>query len=409
MPWNEVEPMSEKEKFVTLAQTGRFTVSDLCKDFKISRKTGHKYLKRYGAEGRDGLIERSRRPKHCPWTTTAEVEALILRERRAHPTWGPKKIRDRLHREHGVQAPPHESTIGLILKRHGLSQKRKRKPGVHRVHPDHLTEPSRPNEVWTFDFKGWFILQDHQRCDPLTVCDRYSRYVIGCHACDNQQFKGTLRVCKRLMRYHGLPEIIRVDNGAPFASMALGGLSALSVWWIENGIRVEFIDPGSPQQNGSHERMHRDLKAEATKPPSRNLWAQQKRFERWKRTYNYERPHEALDMLRPSEIYRTSERRLGEKDKMTYPENYEIKRVNQSGHFAYQGSIFYMSEIFAGCRVGLIENEKGATELHYANLHLGDLEFNVSSPYLPDARIVRPAKSPRSGRRTRTKKPSRKK
>lgn len=406
MPWNEVEAMSEREKFVTLAQTGRFTVSELCKDFGISRKTGHKYLKRYGAEGKNGLLERSRRPRSCPWTTTAEVQALILKERRAHPTWGPKKIRDRLHREHRVKSPPHKSTIGLILNRHGLSQKRRRKPGVHRLHPDHLTEPSRPNEVWTFDFKGWFTLQDGQRCDPLTVCDRYSRYVIGCHACDNQQFKGTLRVCKRLMRYHGLPEIIRVDNGNPFASMALGGLSALSVWWIENGIRVEFIDPASPQQNGSHERMHRDLKAEATKPPSRNLCAQQKRFERWKHTYNHERPHEALDMLRPGEIYRASARRLGEKDKMTYPENYEIKRVNGSGHFAHQGSTFYMSEIFAGCRVGLIENDTGTTELHYANLHLGNLEFNVSEPYLPDARIVRPEKTPRSSTRGRATKPS---
>ncbi len=401
--------MSEKEKCVTLARTGRFTVSELCKDFGISRKTGHKYLKRHGAEGRSGLLERSRRPRHCPWTTTAEVEALILKERRDYPTWGPKKIRDRLQREHGVQVPPHESTIGLILNRHGLSQKRRRKAGVHRVHPDHLTEPSRPNEVWSLAFKGWFTLQDGQRCDPLTVCDRYSRYVIGCQACDNQQFKGTLRVCQRLMRYHGLPEIIRVDNGTPFASMALGGLSALSVWWIENGIRVEFIDPGSPQQNGSHERMHRDLKAEATKPPSRNLCAQQKRFERWRRTYNYERPHEALDMLRPGEIYRSSEHRLGEKDKMTYPENHEVKRVSQSGHFAYRGSGFYMGEIFAGCHVGLSENEEGTIELHYANLHLGDLEFNAPEPHLPDARIVRPANNPRSNRRGRATKPSRKK
>jgi len=185
---------------------------------------------------------------------------LILKERRKHPTWGPKKIRDLLIKIHGIERPPRESTIALVLSRHGLSQKRKRKVGVHRVRPEHLTEPTRSNEVWTVDFKGWFTLKDGQRCDPLTVCDRYSRYIICCHGCANQQFKGTLRVFKKLMRHHGLPEIIRVDNGTPFASGALGGLSQLSVWWIEQGIRVEFMTPTSPQENGSHERMHRDLK-----------------------------------------------------------------------------------------------------------------------------------------------------
>ncbi len=408
MPWKEVEPMNEKERFVALAHSGRFTISELCRDFGISRKSGHKYLKRYASEGRDGLRERSRRPKGCPWTTEGEVERLILKERREHPTWGPKKIRVRLEREYAVESPPHESTIGLILKRHGLSARRRRKAGFHRVRPEHLTEPGHANEVWTFDFKGWFMLQNGQRCDPLTVCDRHSRYVIACHACANQQFKGTLRVCKALMRHHGLPEIIRVDNGSPFASMALGGLSQLSVWWIENGIRVEYTTPGSPQENGSHERMHRDLKAEATKPPSRNLAAQQKRFERWRHTYNHERPHEALDMLTPGEIYRASARRLGEKDKMLYPEGYEIRRVAQSGHFSCGGTSFYMGELYAGCRVGLFENERGVTEVHYANLHLGNLEFDSGDDWRP-AYIVSARCRPRAERPGKKKKRTRRK
>lgn len=401
MPWKATEPMTEKERFVTLAQTGRFTISNLCKDFGISRKTGHKYLSRYEAEGRDGLKERSRRPKHSPNTTVESVEKLILKERRKHPTWGPKKIRDLLMKIHGIERPPHESTIALVLSRHGLSQKRKRKAGVYRVHPDHLTEPTRPNEVWTFDYKGWFLLQDGQRCDPLTTCDRYSRFVIGCHARPNQQFKGTLRVSKKLMRYHGVPDVARVDNGTPFASSALGGLSQLSVWWIEQGIRVEFITPGCPHENGSHERMHRDLKAEATKPPSRNLSAQRKRFERWRHEYNHDRPHESLDMLRPAEIYHKSSRRLGEKDKMLYPDDYEVKRVSQSGHITHQGKNFYMSEIFAGCHVGLFENEQAITELHYANLHLGNLEFNCLDPWRPDSIIVKPDQAPVSSRARR--------
>jgi hypothetical protein len=273
-----------------------------------------------------------------------------------------------------------------------LTKKRKRKAGVHRIHPEHLTIPTRPNEVWTFDYKGWFALGNGMRCDPLTVCDRYSRYLVGCQARANQQFKGTLSACKKLMRYHGLPEVIRVDNGTPFASVAIGGLSQLSVWWIEQGIRVEFTTPGSPQQNGSHERMHRDQKAEATQPPSPNMSAQQKRFDRWRHEYNHDRPHEGLDMLRPAEIYRTSSRRLGETDKMRYPSEYEIKRVSGSGHFSCGGSNFYMSEIYAGCQVGLFENSEGITELHYANLHLGNLEFNCPDTWRSKA-IIAPRES----------------
>lgn len=396
MPWQKVEPMSEKERFVNLALTGRFTISKLCEDFGISRKTGHKYIARFKHEGPQGLNERSRRPKNSPSATEAEIERLVVKERRKHPTWGPKKIRDLLGKIHGIENPPHCSTIGSILSRYGLSQKRKRKPGVHRVHPEHLTQATRPNEVWTFDFKGWFLLGNQQRCEPLTVCDRYSHYVIACRAQQNQQFQGTLRACKKLMRYYGLPEIIRVDNGTPFASVALGGLSLLSIWWIEQGIQVEFITPGKPQQNGSHERMHRDLKAEATVPASSNMQAQQKRFDRWRNQYNHERPHESLDMLRPGEIYRPSSRRLGEKDKMGYPSEYQTKRVSQSGHISYEGCNFYLSEIYAGCKVGLKINEEGITELHYANLHLGNLEFNNVDSWRPKEIIVSPKQQIRS-------------
>jgi hypothetical protein len=211
------------------------------------------------------------------------------------------------------------------------------------------------------------------------------------------------------MRYHGLPEVIRVDNGTPFASIALGGLSQLSVWWIEQGIRVEFTTPGSPQQNGSHERMHRDQKAEAIQPPSANMSAQQKRFDRWRHEYNHERPHEALDMLRPAEIYRSSSRRLGETDKIRYPESYEIKRVSGSGHFSYEGSNFYMSEIYAGCRIGLYQNNEGIIELHYANLHLGNLEFNSPDAWRPKALIVARESKLRSAKPVTRKKKSVKK
>ena len=398
MPWEKTEPMTEKDRFVTLARTGRFTITALCADFGISRKTGHKYLQRFEVQGAGGLQERSRRPKSSVGATDNEVQRLILQERRKHPTWGAKKIHDLLLKVHGVENRPHVNTVNNLLSRHGLTKKRRRKAGVYRVHPEHLTVPTRPNEVWTFDYKGWFTLGNAVRCDPLTVCDRFSHYVVACKARPNQQFKGTLSCCKKLMRHYGLPEIIRVDNGTPFASIALGGLSQLSVWWIEQGIRVEFTRPASPQENGSHERMHRDLKAEALRPPSRTMSAQQKRFDRWRHEYNHDRPHESLDMLRPAEIYRASSKRLGEQDTMRYPLEYQIKRVSASGHTSSQGSNFYLSEIYAGCKVGLFENDEGITELHYANLHLGNLEFAAKEIWRPKALIIAPDQQPRAAR-----------
>lgn len=326
------------------------------------------------------------------------MKQLILSERRKHPTWGAKKIHNLLLTVHGIEKRPHVNTVGNILRSHGLTQKRKRKAGAHRIRPEHLTEATRPNEVWTFDFKGWFTLGNGVRCEPLTVCDRFSRYIIGCKGQLNQQFNTTHRSCKKLMRYYGLPQVIRVDNGTPFASNALGGLSQLSVWWIEQGVRVEFIQPACPHENGSHERMHKDLKAEVANRPAPNILAQQKRFDRWRQEYNHERPHEALDMLRPAEVYRPSAKRLGEKDQIRYAAEYEVKRVSGAGHLSYRGSNFYMSEIYAGCRIGLFENRDGITELHYANLHLGNLEFDAKEVWRPKSLIIPPTIKPRAAR-----------
>ena len=269
MPWKKLSPMDQKLRFVHLARSGKFHVSDLCDDFGISRKTGHKYIKRFADLGSSGLKEISRRPRTSSNATDTLVERLILKERRLHRTWGPKKIRRILTCKHGVESPPATSTIGSILKRSGLVKTRRRRPGASYVERGDLTVPSHPNEVWTVDFKGWFLLKDDQRCDPLTVCDLNTHYIIGCRAMPNQQYSRTHYEFKKLMRRNGLPEIIRVDNGTPFASVGLAGLSRLSVWWISKGISVEFTRPGCPQDNGSHERMHKDLKAEATKPTSK--------------------------------------------------------------------------------------------------------------------------------------------
>jgi hypothetical protein len=258
-----------------------------------------------------------------------------------------------------------------------------------------LTKPKHPNHVWTVDFKGWFPLGNAQRCDPLTVCDLYSRYYLACRALPNQQFKATLREFRKLMRRHGLPKIIRVDNGTPFASMALGRLSQLSVWWINQGIVVEFIRPASPQDNGSHERGHRDLKAEATKPSSPNHAAQQRRFERWRHERNHVRPHEALGMLCPAQIYRPSARRLGEHDKTPrYPKSWLVRIVSQSGHLYHTGHNDHLREIFARCRVALHTDSEGRTEVHFANVHLGYLVYDPEERLRPKAYVVPPNHKP---------------
>jgi transposase InsO family protein len=395
MPWQAITSMEEITRFVLLARSDRFTITDLCEQFGISRKTGHKHLERFAVEGLKGLRPRSHRAHTFPQRTDATVEALVLGERRLHRTWGPKKLQRVLEVKHGIEAPPACSTIGEILRRQGLSVRRRRRSGVYPSADHGLTEPTQPNHVWTVDFKGCFLLGDGQRCDPLTVTDLYSHFVIGLRAQPNQQFLGTLHSFRGLMRQVGQPEIIRVDHGSPFASIGLGRLSSLSVWWIEQGIEVEFTRPASPQDNGSHERMHRDLKAEATQPPSANARAQQRRFERWQYTFNHERPHEALDQQVPADFYQPSERRLNEHDKpLVYPPDYEVKTISTSGFLAHEGHNYHVGEIYASKRVGLHRNDRSQTELHFANVHLGNLRFDPAERFRPTASIAPPDRKP---------------
>lgn len=407
MPWNQITPMEEIIRFVTLAQTDRFTVTDLCEQFGISRKTAYKHLERYAAGGFQALQPRSHRPHTFSQRTPETMEALVLRERRLHRTWGPKKLQDVLLKKHGVESPPACSTIGEILRRHGLSVRRRRRPGAYPAVNRELTVPTQPNHVWTVDFKGWFTLGNGQRCDPLTVCDRYSHYVLAVRAQPNQQFKHTLYTFRALMRQVGLPEIIRVDHGTPFASVGLGRLSQLSVWWIEQGIEVEFTRPASPQDNGSHERMHRDLKAEATAPASANLGAQQRRFERWQYDYNHERPHEALQQQRPAEVYQPSTRRLNEYDKpIVYPPDFEVKTVSESGLLAHEGRNYHIGEAFVGKRVGLRRDDDGQDELYFANVRLGRLRFDAEGGRFQPTAYVDPRRTGQGGSQAPSLRPS---
>lgn len=379
--------MEEKQRFVSLAGSGHFTMTELCVQFGISRKTGHKWVSRHAEGGMAGLAEHSRAPKSVTGRTSQEVERLICGEKRLHPTWGPKKIRRVLATKHGLETPPAVSTVGGVLKRHGMVEERRRRGGVFKVERGTLTAAERCNHVLGVDFKGWFLTGDGHRCDPLTVTDLYSRFVLKIEALEEARTAWTRTAFRALFRRQGLPEIIRVDNGAPFASQGPGGVSKLSVWWIGLGIEVQFSRPGCPQDNGSHERMHRTMKAECCKPPSANGTAQQQRFDRWRKEFNGERPHEALGMRVPADVYQGSARRLDERVKpRLYEPGVETRRVNGAGFIALNGGNSYVGESFVGVDVALERaGDSGLILVRYANVKLGQLDASPNARLRPTA------------------------
>jgi transposase InsO family protein len=299
--------MDERMRFVVAASEDEAVMSEICAEFGVSRQTGYKWLARYRLEGVDGLKERSRAPlSHGRSRAEAVVSAaLALRER--YPTWGPKKLRKKLaERLPGVE-PPARSTIGDWLRKEGMTQARRlRRRCPPSASP--FVAVDAPNAVWCADFKGWFRTGDRQRCDPLTISDAMSRYLLRCEAVARPDGAHVRPVFEAAFCEFGLPLAIRSDNGPPFASTGAGGLSRLSVWWIKLGVQPERIEPGKPQQNGRHERMHRTLNAETASPPAAALAEQQRRFDAFRALYNDERPHEALDFETPARLYRVSER-----------------------------------------------------------------------------------------------------
>lgn len=317
MPWKETDAMKERVRLVLEWERrwretrGNVNVSELCREFGISREIGYKWINRFRKAGHDvrAVEERSRRPYHSPTAIDETTQELVVRARKAHPKWGPRKLGAWLVDRYPGIAIPCASTIATILQRRGLARPTKRR---RRAGPDpRVTLPfatcDAPNRVWCVDFKGWFRTDDGQKCYPLTITDAYSRYVLRCEAMADPDGPGVFSVFDSAFREFGLPEAIRSDGGPPFASTGAAGLTRLSVWWLQLGIRVERIAPGKPQQNGRHERMHRTLKAECE--PQADLRRQQPAFDVWRREFNEERPHEALAMRQPAKIYAPSSRR----------------------------------------------------------------------------------------------------
>lgn len=376
--------MDERMKFVGMYLSQEWSMSALCRDFGVSRKTGYKWIERYRESGAVGLVDRSRAPLSNPQAVSEAVVEAVLAARGKHPTWGARKLRVWLERKSGARIWPAASTIGEILRRRGLSVPRRRS---RRTVP--FTEPFRAcdsaNAVWSADFKGWFVTGDGQRCNPLTISDNYSRYLLRCQALTAGNCQMVRPIFEAAFREYGLPDAIRTDNGPPFATTTVGALSRLSIWWLKLGIRPERIEPGKPEQNGRHERMHRTLKLETASPPKHTWKRQQQAFDLFRQEYNQDRPHEGIGMETPASRYSTSSRSYPlQTPEMTYPNDLTLRRVHSQGDLRWNCRQIYLSETLAGELVGLKETNNDLWEIFFGPIKLAVLDsHNYRLVHLP--------------------------
>lgn len=393
MPWSETSAMDERIRFIADHQLGVFAVTELCARYGISRPTAYKWIQRYGADGPPGLLERTHRPQHCPHQTPLALIEALAGARHHHPTWGPKKLLWLLDRQHPDWPWPAPSTAGLWLKRRGLVRGRpRRRPLSHPGRP--TTQATGPNGIWTLDFKGQFRTRDGRYCYPLTVADDYSRYLLACDALLQPTRRLVRPVLVRLFQEFGLPERIRSDNGQPFASCALGRLSQLAVWWIRLGITPELIQPAHPEQNPRHERMHRTLKAEATRPPAGSCAAQQQRFQTFQHSFNEERPHEALGMRPPTTVYTPSPRPYPDRlPPLEYPGHFEVRRVSRNGGIRWHAHRVPVSHTLIEQEIGFEAVDDGLWEVYFGPLRLG--RFSERTGRITDDRGRQQRRRPR--------------
>lgn len=375
MPWNVTDPMLERAKLVALYRDNRLSATELASRANVSRKTAYKWIDRYAHGGTDALADRSHARHDQAHRTSPGVEALLVACRTKHPHWGPRKLLDYLAPRHPGVKLPAVSTAGAILDRHGLVDRRPKR----RKHPHPGTSPlvaEASNDLWTVDFKGEFKTGDGLYCYPLTVCDAFSRTILCCDGFPSTAHRGPTEAFMRLFGEHGLPTAIRSDNGVPFVSpTAISGLSYLNVLWTRLGIGHERIHPGRPDQNGRHERMHKTLKAETTRPPEADRAAQQVRFDAWRTEFNDERPHEALGGAVPSSLYGPSGRALP--SVLPTPEYVgyaEVRRVWGTGSVRFKGHEVFISSVLRGEHVALTETADGVWDVHFYERLLGRLD-----------------------------------
>jgi putative transposase len=369
MPWKECKKVDERLKFVARLLDGE-KMSHLCEEFGISRKTGYKIFERYKESGLKGLTDKSRKPCHYANQLPFQVEKAILHIKKEKPTWGAPKIRERLIRLYPDIRPPAKSTVHTILDKHGLVIKKKRKR--YKAKGTDLSYGKKPNELWCADYKGEFLLGNKKYCYPLTITDFYSRYLLACEGLETTKEQYAFTVFERVFKEFGLPRAIRTDNGVPFYSPhALFGLSKLSVWWLRLGVEIERIKPGNPQQNGRHERMHLTLKKETTKPSGENFLQQQAKFDDFIEEYNHERPHQALDMKYPNELYIPSTKEYKGLPDVEYPFHDKMITVTHCGRICLKGKKINFSVVFGGQNIGIKEIEDKIWLVSFMQYDLG--------------------------------------
>jgi putative transposase len=373
MPWSRTSPMDQKTQFIADYLRQRQSISELCTNFGISRKTGYKWIDRYLHDGPAGLENRSTKPYTAPNRTLQHIVDALIELRTHHPSWGAGKLLAVIERRHRGWELPARSTACEILKRQGLvPRKRTRRKIGHPGAP--VSAILAPNDCWCADFKGQFKTMDGVYCYPLTITDGDSRFLLGCQALDSTRVEEAKPVFTRIFKEYGLPTRIRTDNGVPFATNTLARLSRLSAWWVRLGVLPELIEPGKPQQNGRHERMHRTLKAETTRPPSNSRLAQQRRFDHFRQEFNFERPHEALEMQTPASRYSASSRAMPDKlPPLDYPQSFEVRYVSANGGIRWSRQWVNVSVTCAGEYVGLEEIDDGVWNVYFGPLKLGRL------------------------------------
>ena len=379
MPWKECSVLDQRTEFALKSLGGGIVFGELCREFGISRKTGYKWRERFVAKGLGGLYEESRRPDRSPGSLSERVVCQIVRLKNAHPHWGPHKLRTVYLRRHSQG--PSESSFKRVLDRAGLvkhRRKRRASPG-QRLTTEVVANA--PNDVWTVDFKGWWKMLGGGRCEPLTIRDLHSRYVLAVEAMESTCGVDVQAAFERVFQANGLPKVILSDNGPPFAlSHSLLGLTRLSAWWIALGIRLHRIRPASPQENGSHERMHRDISTELQGQIDGGKAQHQAAFDTWRDEYNWERPHEALEMKVPGDIYRKSKHKWpGKTPEITYGPGYLSRRVTTNGTIKLHGHTIALSRALAGHNVGLTYQQHNGFDVWFDYLRLGTIDLNTEA------------------------------
>ncbi len=376
MPWLETVPMEQRVRFVEDVRRGQMPLTQLCAHFGVSRKTGYKWLARFEAEGRRGLADRSRAPRHCPHKLSDELATLLCELRVAHEDWGARKLLRVLQRRHPHRTDwPAPSTAADLLARQGLV----RHPRRRRRRPDHPGAPAihteAPNDLWTADFKGEFRTGDGIYCYPLTIADLHARYLLACHGRPSTKTTAAWPIFEWAFREYGLPRAMRTDNGVPFATTSIHGLSKLNVWWMRLGIQHQRITPATPSENGAHERMHRTLKRRAIRPARATLRAQQRAFNAFRHEYNEERPHETLGMATPASCYAPSPRPYPERlPDPEYPGHFLVKAITTGGTFRFHHRLLYLANALTGERVGLDEVDDGVWHIYFNTVLIATLD-----------------------------------